>query len=168
MYFYVMRMIQGFKFIFYILIICLFFYSCKEYETSSPEMVFKNVLEKSNSYDTTTSFRLDSILNFDWDRIMTRTPYTPINSFEKCGLLTNLPSSKLDGTEGLDEYFFTKNNKIIKYLVNKEKNPAMVLEFQKSLADQTCGIENSKNIFIKRIPNIDSLYKGKTFLIFSK
>ncbi len=154
--------------IFSTLTIILFLTSCDKYETTTPELVFKNILVKSNHFDTVSYFRLDSVLNFDWDRLMTRTPYLPKNSFEKCGLLTSLPSSKLDRTEGLNEYFFTKNNKIIKYLVNNEINPLLIFEFQKSLAEKTCGVENSKNIFIKRISNFDSLYKGETFLIFSK
>ncbi|MEJ7626755.1 MAG: hypothetical protein WKF35_07830 [Ferruginibacter sp.] len=151
--------------------IMLFFQQCKPYNTTLIDETFHEVKNSIPIGDTSTVYRLDLLLHFDWDRLIILYPYYSKSLLKtKCGILDELPSSKIEGTEGYNEYLFIKRGRIIKHLIlDDPKSKIMVTFYQYSpnLDTMPCGIANSPNTFIKQIRNENRDWDGRTFLIFT-
>ncbi len=148
------------------LMLFVFLSSCKQYKTVTVEKAFVKVLETNIKNDSNTVYKLDTLLDFKWDKLLIRTAYLPKNTFTKCAVLNSLPSSKLDGAEGADEYVFIKDNKICKYAVYDNENSQIIINFEKALLERECGIDNTMNLYIKPIANLEKTFSGRTFLIY--
>ena len=145
----------------------LLLFGCySNYEVSTPEIVFKNISDQNTS-DTTVTKRLDSFLSFEWDTMFILQPYQqPL--LKECGYDFDLPDSKIENTEGGEEYLFIKNKKIIKHLIHTDTAKTYIrLVLDKSLKNN-CGIENSPQLFIKFVSDSSSDFTGKTYLVFKK
>ncbi len=153
-----------------IIIAFLLSWSCiscyKNYELDTPEIVFNNILEQSNS-DTSSIKRLDSFLSFEWDKMIILQPYQyPV--LKECGYDFDLPDSKIKYTEGSKEYLFIKDKKIIKHLIHTDTSREYIrLVLDKSF-NNTCGVQNSSQVFIKFVSNSSRDFLGKTYLVFKK
>jgi hypothetical protein len=165
------------KFSYFIFITTTFFWvyngSCKPKNRVGAELIFRPILLKHSNLDMTTEYKLDSVLNFEWDRMIILTPYFNKKMIEKCTEIS-IPSSTLDVTEAANEYIFIKDRKIKKYLSSKNKEiENIAFSFDKKLFSKNetqfeCGIINDSNLYIKLIPNENLEWVGKTFLIFNK
>ena len=147
--------------------------SCKSDRKVDSETFLQLILNKYSISDTNISYELNSILKFDWDRLIILTSYFNREKLESCSGV-NIPSSLLESTEAAPEYLFIKDKKIVSYISNDDK----IIEKIQLLYDSNynennvtrfeCGITNSRNLHIKQISNANPNWKGKTFLIFNK
>ncbi len=155
------------KGIFIALFLICYCTSChKGYELNTPETVFKNILDKNYS-DTSSIMRLDSLLSFEWDKMIILQPYE--NTILKdCGFDFDLPDSKIKYTEGSEEYIFIKNKKIIKHLIHKDSAKAYIRLVLDTSLINTCGVQNSSQVVIKFVSNTSKDFLGKTYLVFKK
>ncbi|MEP5236245.1 MAG: hypothetical protein ABJQ86_15620 [Cyclobacteriaceae bacterium] len=81
------------------------------------EAVFEQ-LSKKALYDSTLTFSLDSLTNFDWDTVLVVTPYTPIEYLERDTNveLEPLHYTKITITEGYNVLAFIKHGKLIDFV----------------------------------------------------
>ena len=157
------------SFLFSVAVVC-HFTSCKSYPKSPLDKPFKNVVAKISASDT-LSYRFDSLIDFDWDRLIILKPYCDKKRLKQdCGIVSEMPDSKIDGTEGSDEYLFIKAGKIISYHFTKNEGPSVVVTSARSVNDMIpkCGIPNTAQTFIKLIPNANPDWTGRTFKVFLK
>ena len=145
----------------------LSFWSCKtNYEVVTPEKIFNKIIDQIGS-DTSVIKRLDTSLSFSWDKMIVLKPYQETLAKE-CGFELDLSNSKIQATEGLDEYLFIKDKKLIMHVIsNGIEKKGIRLVVDKSL-DNVCGIDNSSDLFIKLLSDSSHDFYGKTFLIFKK
>jgi hypothetical protein len=147
--------------------------SCKPKNVVNPEIVFKSILNKCTSPDTTIKYKLDTILNFEWDKMIILTPYFNRTKLEKCAGVS-IPKSTLENTEGVNEYLFIKDKKVEVYVSSNNKElDRIALTFNNNFytfekLQLECGIVNNSNLYIKLTTNKDPEWAGKTFLIFNK
>lgn len=128
--------------------------SCKSYEIITPGKIFNKVIQKFPATDTSTSLRLNSLLDFEWDHFIIIPSYTAEVISKKCGYNFSLPDSKNQHTEGGDEYVFLKNSKVIYHIINapqKENFITIRYDFAAMKNDSNfCGIANSDKVYIKQ------------------
>ncbi len=146
--------------------------SCSQYPTTASEVPFKNVVAAILPGDT-VAYRLDSLIDFDWDKLIIIRPYYDKKKLkQECGILSKMPDSKIDVTEGGDEYLFIKGENIISHHFTRDKDPSVIIISARSESGNDmapkCGIPNTTNTFIKLVSNANPEWNGKTFKIFLK
>ncbi len=153
------------------LIIFVYCVSCNPIKPISNDVAFQSILEKCTSNDTSVVYKLDTILDFEWDRLIILDSYFDRKSIEKC-IGSKIPNSILEDTEGPSEYLIVKEKEITKYVKSNFNvlPPKLILTFDRNGQSEKfpCGLENNGNAYIKLIKNPSLEWGGKTFLIFTK
>ncbi|MEJ7627631.1 MAG: hypothetical protein WKF35_12265 [Ferruginibacter sp.] len=140
------------------------FQTCNHSQQVQPEIVFNKLLQKFNSPDTSLIFRLDTFIDFKWDRLIILKPYFSKKNLQHCGIIGDIPSSKLNFNEGSVEYLFIKDSKVIKHLVSNDHRSHIALIFEDN---DDCGFRNTPNTYIK-LSKYYEKEKFKIFKIFNK
>lgn len=146
--------------------------SCSQYTTTPLEIPLKNVVAAILPGDT-VAYRLDSLIDFDWGRLIILTPYYAKQYLkDRCHIVSALPSSAIDNNEGPNEYIFIKEGKIVSHHISPEPNRSLIVTFGDGMGSDelisSCGIPNTSKTFVKSVSSHNREYQGKTFKIFLK
>jgi len=148
-------------------LLCVLSLSCtRNYEVTTPSKYLKNI-DVASLADSSKYQKLSTVFPFEWDRMVVLQPYQhPL--LKDCGYQFNLPDTRIENTEGLQEYLFVKDTKLIKHLIYDGKVAyGIQLLVDKSLYND-CGLKNSSDLYVKYKGDNEFGFIGKTFVIVKK
>ena len=152
----------------YVFLTCLS--ACKTYEVITPTAAFKKITQRFPKGDTSSSYRLNTLLDFEWDRFIIIGSYQGDAISASCDYKFALSDSKNQNTEGGDEYIFLKDKKLIKHIIyNSSEHQIIALNYDRTFDRNDrniCGFANTDRLYIQQTAS--EMSNWRTFKIFEK